>query len=128
MTPSRVVRNVRFAGGLLAAIIALVVLLLCDTLASADSVDELIAQLKGGDSNKVRLSAALNLTRLGDQRAVPALTEALKKDSDQTVRGAAAAGAAEGWATEGCAAGALACPGSAPSTSALTIRPCGPEP
>src|SRR6185437_7944680 len=53
--------------------------------------------------------------------------------NDWTWRGAAAGGgAADGWPA-GAAAGALdrlgwTCPGCAPSTSALTIRPCGPEP
>jgi hypothetical protein len=57
--------------------------------ASADRVDDLSKQLKSSDT-KVRLSAALNLGKLGDKRAIPALTSALS-DSDKNVRGIAAA-------------------------------------
>ncbi len=57
--------------------------------AGADRVDDLSKQLKSDDT-KVRLSAALNLGKLGDKRAIPALTAALS-DSDKNVRGIAAA-------------------------------------
>ena len=57
--------------------------------ANADRVDDLSKQLKSDDT-KVRLSAALNLGKLGDKRAIPALTAALS-DSDKNVRGIAAA-------------------------------------
>src|SRR5262249_6786391 len=58
----------------------------------ADNVAELVRQLKTDDSDKVRLSAALNLTKLGDQRAVRPLTEALLNDGDKSVRGVCAVG------------------------------------
>lgn len=61
--------------------------------ARADDVSELIQQLENG-SSKVRLSAALNLTRLGDARAILPLVKALGNDTEATVRGAAAGGLA----------------------------------
>jgi hypothetical protein len=72
------------------------VLLLCALLsvpraAHADQVDKLISQLSGASDYKVRLSAALNLAKIGDKRAIPVFIKALK-DSDKTVRGVAAAG------------------------------------
>ncbi|HMG51936.1 MAG TPA: HEAT repeat domain-containing protein [Kofleriaceae bacterium] len=60
--------------------------------ARADNLAELIRQLADDDSDKVRLSAALNLTKLGDQRAVLPLAKALGNDPDKAVRGAAAVG------------------------------------
>jgi hypothetical protein len=92
MTPSRVVQFVRTASGRIAAIIALVVVLARGAPARADSVDDLIQQLKNDDSDKVRLSAALNLTKLGNPRAIPALVIAVTSDSDKNVRGTAAVG------------------------------------
>ena len=59
--------------------------------ARADQVDKLIAQLSNTRTYKVRLSAALNLTKLGDRRAIPVFIRALS-DPDKTVRGVAAAG------------------------------------
>ena len=59
--------------------------------ARADQVDKLIGQLSGASDYKVRLSAALNLAKIGDKRAIPVFIKALK-DSDKTVRGVAAAG------------------------------------
>ena len=59
--------------------------------AHADNVDRLINQLRGSSSYKVRLSAALTLTKLGDPRAIGPLTRALR-DQEKTVRGVAAAG------------------------------------
>jgi hypothetical protein len=58
--------------------------------ARADGVDRLVAQLEGDSDHKIRVSAAINLGKLGDQRAIPALTEALS-DGNESVRGAAAA-------------------------------------
>jgi len=54
-------------------------------------VDKLTGQLSGASDYKVRLSAALNLAKIGDKRAIPVFIKALK-DSDKTVRGVAAAG------------------------------------
>jgi len=60
-------------------------------LGRADQVDRLIGQLQSSDDYKVRLSAALNLTKLGDRRAIGAFIVALR-DRDKSVRGVAAAG------------------------------------
>jgi HEAT repeats len=60
--------------------------------ARADNVAELVRQLSDDDSDKVRLSAAINLTKLGDPRAILPLAKALGNDPDKTVRGAAAVG------------------------------------
>ena len=60
--------------------------------ARADNFGELVRQLAEDDSDKVRLSAALNLTKLGDSRAILPLAKALGNDTDRTVRGAAAVG------------------------------------
>ena len=60
--------------------------------ARADNVAELIRQLSDDDSDKVRLSAAINLTKLGDSRAILPLAKALGNDPDKTVRSAAAGG------------------------------------
>jgi HEAT repeats len=69
--------------------VALGILVLVTGVAFADKVDDLMKRLRDPD-NKVRLSAALNLGKLGDKRAIVPLTAALK-DSDKTVRGVAAA-------------------------------------
>jgi hypothetical protein len=66
-----------------------VFVLLFQATAAADGVDRLVAQLEGDSDHKIRLSAAINLGKLGDQRAIPALTSALS-DSNESVRGAAA--------------------------------------
>jgi len=60
--------------------------------ARADNVGELIRQLGDDDSEKVRQSAALNLTKLGDPRAILPLAKALGNDTDEGVRGASALG------------------------------------
>lgn len=73
----------------LTVLIPLFVILL-QGVAAADSVDRLIAQLEGESDYKIRVSAAINLSKLGDQRAVPALMQALT-DGNENVRGAAAA-------------------------------------
>jgi hypothetical protein len=73
-------------------IAAMLVVLARSAPALADNVDELIRQLENDDSDKVRLSAALNLTKLGDQRAILALAKAIGNDANENVRGAAAVG------------------------------------
>jgi hypothetical protein len=70
-------------------IVVMGVLLLVTGVALADNIDDLARRLRDPD-NKVRLSAALNLGKLGDKRAIMPLVGALK-DSDKTVRGVAAA-------------------------------------
>lgn len=57
--------------------------------ARADNVSELIKQLDD-DSDKVRLAAAVNLTKLGDQKALLPLVKVLSNDSSADVRSAAA--------------------------------------
>lgn len=95
MTASRVEQMLRrlVRGLAMAAIVAAVALRSAP--ARADNVDELIKQLENDDSDKVRLSAALNLTKLGEQRAILALAKALGNDSNTNVRGAAAVGLGE---------------------------------
>jgi len=61
--------------------------------ARADNIDTLIGQLQSG-SDKVRLSAALNLTKAGDPRGIEPLVAALKNDKDKNVRSVAAQGLA----------------------------------
>lgn len=92
MTSSRVFRIAR-AVRVVSIAVALVVAGRA-TPARADNVDKLIHQLGDDDSDKVRLSAALNLTKLGDARVsvVLALTKALGNDTEESVRGAAAVG------------------------------------
>jgi hypothetical protein len=74
-----------------AAITAVLLILLRTQLAHADAVDSLIDQLDDS-SDKIRLSAALNLTKLGDQKAILPLAKTLSNDSDKNVRSAAAVG------------------------------------
>lgn len=73
-------------------VLALVVLLLART-AHADNVETLIGQLEDS-SDKVRLSAALNLTKLGDTKAILGLIKRLdsNNESSKNVRSAAAVG------------------------------------
>lgn len=59
--------------------------------ARADAVDNLIRQLEAS-SPKVRLAAALNLTKLGDAKALLPLAKALGNDDSNDVRAAAAVG------------------------------------
>jgi len=92
MTLSRAFLIVHTACGRVAVIVAMLVVFARAAPAYADGVDDLIQQLKNDDSDKVRLSAALNLTKLGNPRAIPALTKAVLEDNDKTVRGAAAVG------------------------------------
>ena len=72
-------------------LLVLCALLFLPRAARADQVDKLIGQVSGGSDYKVRLSAALNLAKIGDKRAIPVFIKALK-DSDKAVRGVAAAG------------------------------------
>jgi hypothetical protein len=87
-----VFRVVRAAAVRIVTLAALAVVMLRAAPARADNVDQLVRQLENDDSDKVRLSAALNLTKLGDPRAILALAKALGNDADKTVRGAAAVG------------------------------------
>jgi hypothetical protein len=86
-------RPTRVLPWLLALALALTALLRGEP-ALADSVDTLIGQLSA-TSEKVRLSAVLSLSKIGDARAIAPLTRALGDDSDRNVRSAAAAGLAK---------------------------------
>ena len=61
-------------------------LLLCARVASADTIDQYVKDLGGGAGYKVRLAAALALSKSKDARAVIALADALNGDSDATIR------------------------------------------
>lgn len=95
MTSSRVFRIVRAMGLRAATMAALLVVLLRGAPALADNVTDLINQLATNSSDKVRLSAALNLAKLGDPRAILPLVKAVGNDDDETVRGASAVGLGE---------------------------------
>src|SRR4051812_43384371 len=92
MTASRVLQLMQRALGRAVAITVLFIVLGTSVPARADNVDELIQQLRSDDSDKVRLSAALNLTKLGNPRAILPLARAVVEDTDRSVRGAAAVG------------------------------------
>lgn len=92
MASARVIRVARAIALRLASLAVLAVVITRAAPARADNVAELVRQLSDDDSDKVRLSAALNLTKLGDARAILPLAKALGNDSDKTVRGAAAVG------------------------------------
>jgi hypothetical protein len=76
------------------AIVFLFALLISSRVAHADSVDTLVKQLTDS-SQKVRLAAALNLAKAGDERAIYPLASAVVNDSDKDVRAAAAVGLAK---------------------------------
>jgi hypothetical protein len=52
----------------------------------ADAVEDLIRTVRKDPDDKVRLSAALGLGKLGDKRAVPVFADVLEKDSAWRVR------------------------------------------
>ena len=72
-------------------LVALICVLALSRSAHADAVDTLVKQL-GNSSDKVRLAAALNLAKVGDERGILPLAKTLLNDSDKNVRGAAAVG------------------------------------
>lgn len=84
MLSNTVTRFVRVAAPLLVLAILLVA-----RIAHADAVDTLVKQL-GDSSDKVRLAAALNLAKAGDERGILPLAKSLLNDDDKNVRGAAA--------------------------------------
>ncbi len=75
---------------LLASLLVACVVLCTTRVALADKVDVLINRMLKSSDYKQRLSAALNLQKTGDPRAIPAYIKALD-DDDKTVRGVAAA-------------------------------------
>lgn len=88
-----------FAIAMAFVVVAVIVAPLRLQIARADNVDTLIGQLDD-DSDRVRLSAALNLAKLGDARAIDPLIVRLvgsdrdrkAADGDKNVRSAAAVG------------------------------------
>jgi HEAT repeat protein len=71
-------------------ILTVVLVLLCSAgTARADKVDLLVKQLARGNY-KLRLSAALKLSRFRDERAVAAMVRALRRDDRNTIRRVAA--------------------------------------
>ena len=68
------------------AVIVCACALLVPELARADSIDDQRRLLKSGETYKVRLGAALALSRSPDARAVTALSSALTSDRDPSIR------------------------------------------
>ena len=68
-----------------------IVTLLLSGRAEADKIDPIVKTLKTSQDYKVRIEAALKLSKVCDKRATQALLGALG-DTDKTVRGVAAAG------------------------------------
>ena len=60
-------------------------LVLCARAAAADAVDASVRELDAGNY-KVRLAAALSLSKSRDPRAVIALATALRNDGEQSIR------------------------------------------
>ncbi|MEM9492295.1 MAG: HEAT repeat domain-containing protein, partial [Myxococcota bacterium] len=56
----------------------------------ADAIDSRVAQLRGSGDYKVRLTAALWLSKKRDERSVKAFTQALRSDEEHTIRQLAA--------------------------------------
>jgi hypothetical protein len=73
-------------------LVLVLVLALASSRSYASDTDDLVNTLKNDNSDKNRLSAALNLARLGDASptVLLALAKALLNDSDKNVRGASA--------------------------------------
>lgn len=61
-------------------------LLLCIRTVTADTITTNVTQLSGSASYKIRLAAALALSKSKDARAVIALADALETDTDPTIR------------------------------------------
>ncbi|CAN5574279.1 hypothetical protein BH11MYX1_BH11MYX1_29540 [soil metagenome] len=83
--PSKHVKPAR-----LIQVVVVVLALLGVRAAYAGQVDTLIDQLNNDGTDKVRLSAAVNLAKLADAKAILPLAKALLNDSDKNVRGACA--------------------------------------
>ncbi len=93
-TRTRTVGLARAVLARVATITAVLVILFHAAPVHADNVSELIKQLDD-DSDKVRLAAAVNLTKLGDQKAILPLVKVLGNDGSADVRSAAAIGVAK---------------------------------
>ncbi|MBL9015275.1 MAG: HEAT repeat domain-containing protein [Myxococcales bacterium] len=70
--------------------VATACLMLCIRTASADTIATNVDQLSTGSTYKVRLAAALALSKSKDARAVIAVADALESDADPTIRRVAA--------------------------------------
>lgn len=77
--------------GIEAVLAVIAAVMLHATPARADNVDKLIGQLDDS-SEKIRLSAVVNLTKLGDPRAIAPLIRRLKDDDNKNVRVLSASG------------------------------------
>jgi HEAT repeats len=88
---NRLARDTRLRRLVVACLALVAVLAVRAASARADNVDTLINQLANGSDYKTRLSAAISLAKLNDQRSVQAFIDALA-DDDKNVRGAAAIG------------------------------------
>jgi hypothetical protein len=65
---------------------AIALVMLCAGTAGADTVDQNVRELAASGSSKVRLAAALALSKSKDARAVIAVADALGKDDDAGIR------------------------------------------
>ncbi|HEX4455113.1 MAG TPA: HEAT repeat domain-containing protein [Kofleriaceae bacterium] len=74
----------------MARALGVLLVILCASTAFADPIDRNIKQLASENSYKVRLAAALALSKSKDARAVLAVADALSHDEDPTVRRVAA--------------------------------------
>lgn len=72
--------------------VAAACLVLCTRVAAADAVDVSVQQLHGTSNYKVRLAAALSLTKSRDPRAVIALAATLRGEAEANIRRVAAVG------------------------------------
>jgi len=72
------------------AVLTAWLVILCARTGSADGIERNLRQLSGEQSYKVRLAAALALSKSKDARAVLAVADALLHDEDPTVRRVAA--------------------------------------
>lgn len=69
------------------AVMTACLLLLCVRTAAADAIDQNVRELQNSEhSYKIRLAAALALSKSKDARAVIAVADALAKDEDATIR------------------------------------------
>ncbi len=71
-------------------ILTLVVVLVAGGVAHADRIDLHVRQLRNAGQYKLRLSAALKLSRVRDARAVAAMADALINDHERAIRQVAA--------------------------------------
>jgi hypothetical protein len=80
----------RALGRLLAILVVVAAVVAVATPAHADEIDDQVALLAGDGGYKIRLGAALSLSKSSDGRAVTALAVALERDGESTIRRVAA--------------------------------------